>query len=58
MDILKKSLEEWKMMENIERAELEVNELIQKYDGKIMFENDLQRYASAIRETVQVLMKC
>ncbi|KAL5039562.1 hypothetical protein RTP6_006709 [Batrachochytrium dendrobatidis] len=57
MDIMNKSLQEWKLLENIERAELEINELVKRYDGKMGFENDLQRYVQDLKTTVAVLMK-
>ncbi|KAK5671234.1 hypothetical protein QVD99_002269 [Batrachochytrium dendrobatidis] len=57
MDIMNKSLQEWKLLENIERAESEINGLIKRYDGKMKFENDLQRYVQDLKTTVAVLMK-
>ncbi|KAK6094645.1 hypothetical protein MT418_004932 [Batrachochytrium dendrobatidis] len=57
MDIMNKSLQEWKLLENIERAESEINGLVKRYDGKMKFENDLQRYVQDLKTTVAVLMK-
>lgn len=56
MDIMKKSLLEWKLLENIERAELEIDELVKRY-GNMMFQNDLHQYVQDIKATVAVLMK-
>ncbi|EGF79217.1 hypothetical protein BATDEDRAFT_89890 [Batrachochytrium dendrobatidis JAM81] len=57
MDIMNKSLQEWKLLENIERAESEINGLVKRYDGKMKFENDLQRYVQDLKTTVAVLIK-
>ena len=56
MEVIKKSLEEWNLLQNIERAELEIDELVQNYDGKITFENDLKLYVKDIKATVEALI--
>jgi hypothetical protein len=56
-DIMKKSLQEWKLLENIERAKLDIDGLIKRCEGTLNFESDLQQYVQDIKTTVQVLMK-
>ena len=56
-DIMKKSLQEWKLLESIERAELEIDGLVKRWGGKLNFENDLQQYVQDLKKTVEVLMK-
>lgn len=56
-DILKSSLGEWNLVENIERAESEIVGLVKKYDGKLIFDDDLHRYVQDIKATVAVLME-
>jgi len=56
-DIMKKSLQDWKLLESIERAELEIDGLVKRCGGKMRFENDLQQYVRDIKATVEVLMK-
>jgi hypothetical protein len=55
-DIIKKSLQDWKLLESIERAELEIDGLVKRF-GKMRFENDLQQYVGDLKATVKVLMK-
>jgi hypothetical protein len=55
-DIMKKSLQEWKLLERIERAELEIDGLVKRCGGKLNFENDLQQYVQDLKKTVQVLL--
>ncbi|KAI3655531.1 hypothetical protein MP638_007192 [Amoeboaphelidium occidentale] len=57
MDIMKKSLQEWKLLESIERVGLEIVELVKRCDGKMQFEDDLHNYVKDVKETVDVLMK-
>ena len=57
LDIMKKSLQDWKLLENIEKVELEVDEMAQKYGKIIMFENDLERYVRDVKATIDVLIK-
>jgi hypothetical protein len=57
MDIMKKSLQEWKLLESIELAELEIDGLVKRCDGKLNFENDLQQYVQDLKTTVGILMK-
>ncbi|KAI8891754.1 hypothetical protein BC833DRAFT_613364 [Globomyces pollinis-pini] len=56
-DIMKKSLQEWKLLESIERAKLEIDGLVKRCGGKLNFENDLQQYVQDLKKTVEVLMK-
>lgn len=56
-DIMEKSLQEWKLLENIERAESEVIALIKIYGEKMLFENDLQQYVDDLKATVEALVK-
>ena len=56
MDIMKKSLQEWKLLESIEWAESEINGLVERCGGKMQFEDDLQKYVKDIKATVEVLM--
>ena len=57
MEVIKKSLEEWNLLQNIERAELEIDALVENYDDKITYEFDLKRYVKDIKATVEVLIK-
>jgi hypothetical protein len=57
MDIMKKSLDEWKLSENIEWAESEINGVVKRCGGKMRFQDDLQKYVKDLMTTVQVLMK-
>jgi hypothetical protein len=57
MDIMKKSLQEWKLLENIERAGLEIAGLVKRWDGKMQFEDDLHNYVKDLKATVDVLIK-
>ena len=57
MDIMKKSLKEWTLLESIEWAESEINELVKRCSGKMRFEDDLQQYVKDVKATVQVLIK-
>lgn len=56
MDIMKKSLQEWKLLESIERAGLEIAGLVKRCDGKMQFD-DLHNYVKDLKATVDVLMK-
>ena len=53
MEVIKKSLEEWNLLQNIERAELEIDALVENYDDKITYEFDLKRYVKDIKATVK-----
>ena len=55
LDLLKNSLRKWKLLENIDKAELEVIKMIDKYKGKMEFQNDLLRYVQDIKKTIQAL---
>jgi FixJ family two-component response regulator len=44
IDIIKKSFQERKLLESIERAESEIDGLVKRYGDKMRFENDLQEY--------------
>ena len=57
MDIMKKSLQEWKLLESIEWTESEINALVRRCEGKMRFEDDLQQYVKDLKATVEVLMK-
>ena len=57
MDIMKKSLQEWTLLESIELAESEINGLIKRCDSKMRFEDDLQQYVKDLKATVEVLIK-
>jgi hypothetical protein len=57
MDIMKKSLQEWTLLENIEWAESEINRLVKKCSGKMLFEDDLQQYVKDLKATIEVLIK-
>jgi hypothetical protein len=56
--VMKQSLQDWKLMEMIDRAEMEIVEFVRKCDGTIEFEDDLKRYVQDIKATVQDLMNC
>ena len=55
--IIEESLKEWKLLENIDKTVLEVNELIRKCGDKLTSENDLQRYAQDIKVNAEILNK-
>jgi hypothetical protein len=57
LDSLKKSLQDWRLLENIERAERDVEALVQKWSHKMSIKGDLQRYVQDIKATIEVLMK-
>jgi hypothetical protein len=57
IDIMKKSLQEWKLFESIEWAESEINALVKRCGGKMRFEDDLQQYVKDLKATVEVLIK-
>jgi hypothetical protein len=44
MDIMKKYLQKWKVLESIEWAESDINGLVKRCGGKMRFEDDLQQY--------------
>jgi hypothetical protein len=54
---MKKSLQEWNLLENFERSKLEIDELVKKCGDKLNFENDLQQYVQDLENTVEFLMK-
>ena len=54
---MKESLQDWELLEKIGRTALEVNALIQRVGDKIGFQDDLQRYAQDVKETVEILTK-
>jgi hypothetical protein len=54
--IMKKSLQEWKLLDSIERAELEIDGLVKRCGGKFNFENDLKQYVQDLKKTVEILM--
>jgi hypothetical protein len=56
-DIMKKSLDEWKLLENIDRAAFDIERLVQRWIDKLEFKNDLQRYVQDLKVTVELLMK-
>lgn len=55
--IMQESLQEWNLLENILRAELDIDELVKKCSDKMRFEDDLRQYVKDLKATVQVLMK-
>ena len=56
IEIMKKSLLEWKLLESIERAELGISGLVSKCDSNMSFEDDLQQYFKGLKATVEVLL--
>jgi hypothetical protein len=56
-DIMKNSLQDWKLLECIEKAKSEIDELVKRCGGKMRFENDLQQYVVDLKATVEILMK-
>ena len=57
MDVMKNSLQEWKLLESIEWAKLEIDGLVNRYCGNMQFEDDLQQYVKDLKATVGVLIK-
>jgi len=58
LDIMIRSLLEWKLLECIDRAELEINELVKRYKGELIFDDDLENYVQDIKATIAVLDGC
>lgn len=56
-DVMKKSLQDWNLVESIERTELDIEGLVNSCGDKMRFENDLHRYVRDLKVTVEVLMK-
>jgi len=56
-DIMKKCLHEWKLLESIEWAESEINQLVKRCGDKMRFEDDLQQYVKDLKVTVEILIK-
>ena len=56
MDIMKKSLDEWNLLECIERAESEINVLVKSFGDTLQFEDDLSQYVRGLKTTVEVLL--
>ncbi len=54
-DILKASLREWILLENIEKTLLEVNAFVRKFANSIALTDDLERYAQDVTATVEIL---
>ena len=54
--IMKDSLVEWNLLENIERAKMEIDELVRRWQEQMTFANDLQTYIEGIKATVAVLI--
>ena len=44
LDVVKKSMLEWKLLESIEPAESEIEQLVKRFEGKLEFKDDLQQY--------------
>jgi hypothetical protein len=57
LQILKQSLNDWNLLENISIVKQDVDQLISRNSSLINFINDLEKYTSDIKETVQVLMR-
>ncbi|KAI9332666.1 hypothetical protein BDR26DRAFT_806305 [Obelidium mucronatum] len=55
MDVMKKSLQEWKLMESIEWAESEVNRFVKRCCGKMQLEDDLEQYVKDLKATIEAL---
>ncbi|KAJ3416582.1 hypothetical protein HDV05_000864 [Chytridiales sp. JEL 0842] len=57
LNIVKESLDEWRLVENINETEAEVNVFISKIGGKVEIErNDLQVYIGDVRKSVAILL--
>jgi hypothetical protein len=59
---MKRSLKEWKLLERIRVAEADIVDLVERCDGKLIFEiqrfgNDLKKYVQEIQTTVQRLFE-
>ena len=55
MSIIKKSLQEWSLLENIDKAKMEIDKVLAKTNDKITFENDIQQYVQDIKITIGYL---
>lgn len=56
LKIVKESLQEWNLLEKIDRVEAEMREFLTVSDGKINFENDLEQYVKDLKASISVLM--
>jgi hypothetical protein len=57
LDIVKNSLQEWKLLDSIERAESEIAALVQGCGDKLQFQDDLHKYVKDLKTTVDALIK-
>jgi hypothetical protein len=57
LSILSDSLQEWNLLENIDRTVLEMRPIIQRIVTKVKVDDDLQRYVQDVKETVKILLQ-
>jgi len=55
LEILKQSLKEWNLIQKIDRAKLEIDQLVRDSQDKMTFENDLALYVENIKKTIESL---
>ena len=54
---LRTSLQEWNLVEMIDKTALEMQPMIQKIVTKVKVDDDLQRYVQDVKETVKILLQ-
>ena len=54
---LRNSLQEWNLVEMIDKTASEMLKLIQKIVTKVKFDDDLQRYVQDVKETIKILLQ-
>ena len=57
LSILSDSLQEWTLLEHIDRTVLEMRLILQRIVTKVKVDDDLQRYVQDVKETVKILSK-
>ncbi len=55
--ILKKSMETWNLLDNVDKTWLEVNQLVQKIATKIQVDDDLERYVKDVKVIIGILLQ-
>jgi hypothetical protein len=54
---LSSSLQEWSLVENIDKIALEMHPMIQKIVAKMKVDDDLERYVRDVKETIKILLQ-
>jgi len=54
---LRDSLQEWNLIDTIDKIALEMHPIIQKIVTKVKVDDDLQRYVQDVKETIKILLQ-